>query len=113
SVISGPGSVVFANATAAVTTATFSAAGSYVLQLSASDTQLTRSAQTVVAVAQQVAANQPPRVSAGANLSVALPNATVTLNGSVTDDGLPIAQLTGAWSRISGPGPASFSSPSS
>ena len=35
--VNGPGTVVFANASAAQTTATFSAPGSYVLQLSASD----------------------------------------------------------------------------
>jgi hypothetical protein len=40
---SGPGTVVFGNANAAVTTATFSAAGAYVLKLTAHDGQLSSS----------------------------------------------------------------------
>jgi hypothetical protein len=44
SVLSGPGTVVFADPTNAKTTATFSAAGDYVLRLSASDSQLTSTA---------------------------------------------------------------------
>jgi len=41
--VSGPGSVSFANAAAVDTPATFGTAGTYVLQLSASDGQLTAS----------------------------------------------------------------------
>ncbi len=40
SVMSGPGAVIFGNSGAAVTTASFSVAGNYVLKLTASDTQL-------------------------------------------------------------------------
>ena len=47
---SGPGSVVFANPNAAATTATFSAAGTYVLLLSASDSQLSASDALTVTV---------------------------------------------------------------
>ncbi|HEV8334171.1 MAG TPA: serine hydrolase [Steroidobacteraceae bacterium] len=43
------------------------------------------------------ATNNPPVVSAGADMSTALPNATVSLSGSATDDG-PAASLTYAWS---------------
>ncbi|HKS54802.1 MAG TPA: serine hydrolase [Steroidobacteraceae bacterium] len=42
------------------------------------------------------ATNNPPVVSAGADMSTALPNATVSLSGSATDDG-PAASLTYAW----------------
>ena len=39
--------------------------------------------------------------------------AIVTLNGSITDDGLPAgASLNTTWSETSGPGPVSFSNPS-
>jgi CubicO group peptidase (beta-lactamase class C family) len=43
------------------------------------------------------ATNNPPVVSAGADMSTALPNATVSLSGSATDDG-PATSLTYAWS---------------
>src|SRR6266550_4208921 len=53
--------------------------------------------------------NQAPVVDAGADLSVTLP-ATATLNGTVTDDGLPSGStLTIAWSKVSGPGTVTFS----
>ena len=48
--VSGPGTVTFANASAAVTSASFGAAGSYVLRLTASDSQLTGSDDVVVEV---------------------------------------------------------------
>jgi CubicO group peptidase (beta-lactamase class C family) len=43
------------------------------------------------------ATNDPPVVSAGADMSTALPTATVSLSGSATDDG-PASALTYAWS---------------
>lgn len=48
--VSGPGSVVFADAAAAVTTAAFSAAGSYTLRLTADDGSLTSSDDAVMTV---------------------------------------------------------------
>ncbi len=50
SLVSGPGTVTFTNANAPGTTATFSALGTYVLQLSASDTALSASATMQVVV---------------------------------------------------------------
>ncbi|HUP76711.1 MAG TPA: hypothetical protein VM282_26990, partial [Acidimicrobiales bacterium] len=48
-------------------------------------------------------ANQAPVVDAGADQSVVLPN-SATLNGTVTDDGLPTgATVTHTWSMFSGP----------
>jgi len=56
--------------------------------------------------------NQPPAVSAGPNLSITLP-AIATLNGTVTDDGLPVPPglLTLGWSELSGPGTVTFANP--
>ena len=48
--VSGPGTVTFGNAAAASTTATFSAQGSYVLQLSANDGALTSTDTATIAV---------------------------------------------------------------
>ncbi|WP_179957702.1 PKD domain-containing protein [Exilibacterium tricleocarpae] len=54
------------------------------------------------------AINRAPRVNAGVNQTVVLPNAA-TLNGEVSDDGLPEgAGITTAWSRVSGPGTVNF-----
>jgi hypothetical protein len=56
--IAGPGSVAFANAGQAQTTATFSTAGTYTLQLSASDGELTTTDQLDIAV--EAAPTGPP-----------------------------------------------------
>src|SRR5205807_5670361 len=57
--------------------------------------------------------NAPPVVDAGPDQTVDLPNAA-TLNGSVSDDGLPIgAAVTIQWSQVSGPGTVTFSNPNS
>src|SRR5262249_59457666 len=64
------------------------------------------------AVVPVIAKNHAPVVSAGPDLTITLPN-TATLNGTATDDGLPAgSHLTVAWSKVSGPGTVTFSSPS-
>ncbi|MFY9587989.1 MAG: hypothetical protein WAT66_11095, partial [Actinomycetota bacterium] len=106
--VSGPGDVVFADSNSAVTSATFSLPGDYLLRLSSSDSELTGNDDVTVHV---FPPNQPPVVNAGPNQAIELPN-TVALNGSVTDDGLPPGStLTIAWSKVSGPGTVIFSNP--
>ncbi|MGC4075163.1 MAG: alpha/beta hydrolase-fold protein [Nibricoccus sp.] len=52
--------------------------------------------------------NLPPVVQAGADTSLTLP-ATLTLNGSAYDDGLPASSIvTTLWSVVSGPGTVTF-----
>src|SRR5262249_5079847 len=88
----------------------FTTAGTYVLQLSANDTQLTSTSNVTVTV---LPVNQAPVVSAGANQTITLPTNTVTLNGTVSDDGLPPPPtLAIQWSEQSGPAGVTFSSPS-
>ena len=55
------------------------------------------------------ATNQPPVVNAGANQTITLPSAA-TLQGTVSDDGLPNppGAVTTAWSEFSGPGTVTF-----
>jgi RHS repeat-associated protein len=107
--VSGPGEVAFADAHAAVTTAAFSAPGTYVLRLSASDSDLTSADDVTVTVA---ASNRPPTVNAGADQVITLPVSTATLAGSVADDGLPAGgNLSVTWSQVSGPAAASFADP--
>ena len=68
--------------------ATFSQAGTYVLRLTANDGALTASDEVTVTVTDPGPVNQAPVVNAGADQSAVAP-ATVSLHGTVTDDGLP------------------------
>jgi hypothetical protein len=71
-------------------------------------------AQVVIPQSQLYApANRAPAANAGADRTIVLP-ATASLTGTATDDGLPSppAQLSTTWSRVSGPGTVTFSSPS-
>jgi hypothetical protein len=110
--VSGPGSVTFGNGSAIDTNATFSVAGTYVLQLMATAGQLT-TVDTVTIVVQAPAppppppGNTPPTVSAGPNQTIQLP-AQANLNATVTDAGGPLATPTVSWTRVSGPGTVTF-----
>ena len=112
SALSGPGTVTFADATSPATTAAFSAAGTYVLQLTASDGELATSDTVTVTVIPSGAINQAPVVDAGPDQTIALP-AGASLVGSVTDDGLPGSDVTTTWSEVSGPGNVTFADPTS
>ena len=108
--MSGPGVVTFSNTNSATTTATLSAAGSYLLRLEAHDSQLRSNDEVLITV---MAANQAPVVNAGVDQSIPFPN-TATLHGTVTDDGLPTGStLTIIWRKINGPGVVNFSNANS
>ena len=87
----------------------------YVLRLSASDTELTGYADITVSVS---AGNQAPVVNAGPDLtddagglgSITLPNSGL-LVGMAVDDGQP-SPLVVSWSKVAGPGTAKFTTPS-
>ncbi len=100
---SGPGTVTFGNPNAASTTATFSVSGTYVLTLTASDSNLSASSNVTIT------ANGAPTSNAGGNKSTTLPTNSVTLSGSISDDGIPAAS-TCTWSKTSGPGTVTFGS---
>ena len=103
--VSGPGTVIFSNPSATNSMATFSTNGIYVLRLTADDGVATNSSEVTVIE------NMPPTVNAGTNfLTVGL---EATLNGAVTDDGLPGGYLAVQWVQSAGPGTATFSVPSS
>jgi hypothetical protein len=111
--VSGPGAVTFGNASAVDTTASFSAAGTYVLKLLASDSVLS-SSDTATITVNSASQNQPPTVNAGQDQTVILPN-SATLSGTASDDGLPNppGTLITAWSQFSGPGTVTFGDASS
>src|SRR6185369_9893383 len=87
SMVSGPDPVVFTTPTQPATAASFGAAGQYVLRLTASDSQLSTSSDVTITV---TPANQPPVINTDQPQTIVLPNNTVNLTGSATDDALPI-----------------------
>src|SRR5439155_5638849 len=106
--VSGPGAVTFGNASAVDTTASFSAAGTYVLKLEASDSVLS-SSDTATITVNPASQNQLHSVNAGPDQTVILPN-SATLSGMVSDDRLPnpTGTFTITWSQFSLPGTATF-----
>ena len=106
--ISGAGTVTFGDANAVDTTATFSTYGTYVLRLTANDNDLTAYDDITITVDPAPGTNLPPEVLAGPDQSITLP-AGVTLDGTVTDDGLPDPpNLVTTWTKISGSGTVTF-----
>lgn len=101
--LSGSGTVSFGNAGVVDTTASFSASGVYVLELKADDGGLTATDTVTINV------NAAPVADAGPGQNINL-GETVSLDGTVADDGLPIppGALTTTWTQLSGPGIASF-----
>ena len=106
---SGPGTVTFGNASAVDTTATFSTYGTYVLRLTANDSQLQAYDEMTVTYYQTPPQNQAPVVDAGPDQQITLPSG-VTLDATVTDDGLPDPPhaVTTTWTKQSGPGTVNF-----
>ena len=115
SIVTAPGVVNFGSPTSAQTSVTFSAVGSYVLRLTGNDGQLQSSDTVTVNVLPppEPAANQAPLVDAGPNQQIIF-GASGSLDGTVSDDGLPAApgSLTTNWSQIDGPGIVAFGNPS-
>ena len=106
--VSGPGGVTFADPNAAATTARFGAPGTYVLRLTASDTEFAAHDEVSVTVGGE---NRAPAVSAGPDRTVTLPN-NAALEGTADDDGWPEGgTLAVSWSVVSGPGAVTFDDP--
>lgn len=90
-ILSGPGSVTFGNVNALSTTAAFSAAGTYVLQLLATDSALTSVAYISVTVNPAVLDTTPPVISLGTP-SGTLPIGTTQTTFSVTTSELAVCK---------------------
>jgi hypothetical protein len=63
-------------------------------------------------ISSETPSNQAPSVDAGSNQTITLPD-TASLNGDVSDDGLPNGSLSTTWAVVSGPGNVSFADASS
>jgi outer membrane protein assembly factor BamB len=109
--VSGTGTVTFGAAASLRTTATFTAAGVYTLRLSANEGGLIGTDDVVISVWPKP--NEAPIVDAGLDRQIVLPNNTVSLDGAVTDDGLPDPPVTVSmtWTAVSGPAPVVFGNP--
>jgi len=110
--VSGPGTVTFGNPSAVDTTASFSVEGVYTLRLTANDSALSTSDDVIITV-NTAGTNTAPVVSAGSDQTITLPS-NASLNGTVSDDGLPNppGTVTTTWSKVSGPGTVTFGSAS-
>lgn len=84
--VSGPGSVTFANPNSAITTASISAAGSYLLRLTASDGSLSSLDELiVVANPNACAGNQNPTANAGPDKTGTV-GVALSFSGSLSSD---------------------------
>jgi alpha-tubulin suppressor-like RCC1 family protein len=82
-------------------------AGTYVFQLKATDNNgLTGTATVTITVE---AANVPPTVNAGSDLTIQLPVSSVTLSGTATGNGGATISST-AWTEVAGPVTATIAS---
>ncbi|MDX2022506.1 MAG: Calx-beta domain-containing protein, partial [Deltaproteobacteria bacterium] len=93
SLVSGPGPVAFANALAAVTTATFQEVGTYTLRLTAHDGQQSAFDDTQVVVSGQAATGAAPTVAFSSPLDLSVVTAPTNLEGSVTSSTLSAWRL--------------------
>ena len=111
---SGPGTAIFANAQSPSTTVQFTAAGTYVLDLSATDGTMAGSSSVTITVnpASTPSTTTPPVVSAGSNQTISQ-TATATLSGTVTYTAQSGATLSTVWQVANGPGTVTFANSAS
>ncbi|MEO0513828.1 MAG: kelch repeat-containing protein [Planctomycetota bacterium] len=102
-VLTGPASsnVAFGDAAAIDTTANFDTAGSYTLRLTADDGELF-AFDDIQVVVTDPAVNTPPSVSAGVDDEVVV-GGSLTLDGTVADDGLPGTGISTMWTVLTSP----------
>ncbi|HET9528736.1 MAG TPA: LamG-like jellyroll fold domain-containing protein, partial [Blastocatellia bacterium] len=105
--VSGPGTVTFSNPNSEATAASFSQPGTYVLRLTAVDSQLSNFDEVTITVNPPDPGNQPPSVNTGPDQAITLPSGA-SLNATVTDDGNPAGGLSVSWITVSGPGAVIF-----
>ncbi len=107
--LSGPASFTIVSPTQLQTLINGLTAGVYSFELTVTDNE-GATASAVVSVTVNAALNQPPTVHAGNNVSITLPNNSVTLTGTANDADGSIASIQ--WRKASGPAGFNIVSPS-
>jgi Secretion system C-terminal sorting domain/PKD domain len=112
--VSGPSTATISAANSAKPTVSGLQAGSYVFQLTVTDNDgATAKDQVTVTVNQATpSANQPPVANAGNDLTITLPQSSVSLNGSSSFDPDGSISVYG-WNQVSGPSTAGISAANS
>jgi len=107
----GPGTVTFEDANSLSTSATFSEFGTYIMRLTANDGLNSGYDEVTVRYFEIMPENQAPDVNAGNDEQIF--EQMITLNGLVTDDGLPYPPgvVTTEWTQQSGPQTVYFENP--
>jgi len=108
--ISGPANANLTSADEQETEVTNLEEGVFVFQLTVTD-NLNTTAIDQVSITVNPLPNQPPAVYAGANISITLPQNSVSLNGMASDADGSISFIE--WTQISGSAQAEISSPNS
>ena len=101
--ISGPASINITNPSDSITTANTLVEGTYLFELKVTDNDgLSAKDSVQVIVSDPLQPNRPPVANAGADKTIALPDNTMTLDGSgSTDPDSNIIAYT--WTKVSGP----------
>ena len=107
----GPNTASISNANTSKATASGLIAGTYTFSVTVTDDDgATATASKTVTV--NAASNQAPIANAGQNISLQLPTASTTLNGSGSSD--PDGSISKyAWQQVSGPNTSAIASPNS
>ncbi len=106
--VSGPASFTIVSPTQLQTVINGLTAGVYSFELTVTDND-GATASAVVSVTVNPAVNQPPTVHAGNNISITLPNNSVTLTGTASDADGSITSVQ--WYKVSGPAGFNIVSP--
>jgi ribosomal protein L14 len=108
--VSGPAGELIGSPSSATTSVSNLSQGTYVFRLTVTDNLGATGTDTVQVTVNSGVPNVPPVSNAGADQSIALPTASITLSGSGSDSDGTVTSF--AWSKVSGPA-ATIVSPSS
>lgn len=103
------GTSIISSPTAPVTKVNNFTVGDYIFRLTVTDNQDATDFNDVIVRVVNTAVNLPPIVEAGVDTIVYLPQNSVTLNASASDDGTITSY---SWSQLSGPATAALVNPS-